>query len=180
MLEDLRRDFQRSWPQILAIAIGCLGTLNTGFQYAWTSPYIIQITKDKIDYHISEDEAAYFAIIPPLAMMLTCPASSYLTKIIGPKKGFLLTTIPNLLNWILIATAEQAYVFYIARFFVGVSDGIMFTSFPAYIGEISTPKVRGTFGNGPTLAIYLGEFLINLLGTYYYLFAIEFKTKILL
>nr|CAH7738808.1 unnamed protein product [Callosobruchus chinensis] len=164
MLDGLKRDFQMCWPQLLAIAVGCLGTLNTGFQYAWTSPYIVQITQDKANYDISEDEASYFAVIPPLAMMLTCPVSSYITSTIGPKKGFLLTTIPNLLNWILIATAKQAYVFYIARIFVGISDGIMFTSFPAYIGEISTPKVRGTFGNGPTLAIYLGEFLINLIG----------------
>ncbi|CAH1995566.1 unnamed protein product [Acanthoscelides obtectus] len=156
----------RYWPQVLAIGVGSLGCINNGLQYGWTSPFIVKITKDKENYDITEDEASYFATMPALAMMISCSLFSYLTHIIGPKKTYLLGAFPYIISWILLMVAKEAYVFYISRFFAGMTDGIMFASFPMYMAEITEPKIRGTFGNGQTVAIYFGQFAINVIGTY--------------
>nr|CAH7738812.1 unnamed protein product [Callosobruchus chinensis] len=168
MVQDtVKKDNEgRYWPQVLAIGVGCLGCLNNGLQYAWTSPFIVKITKDKINYDITEDEASHFTTIPPVAMMISCSIFAYLTNIIGPKKTFLSAAVPYILGWILLVVAKDVYVFYLARVFAGMSDGILFAAFPMYMGEIAEPKIRGTFGNGQTVAVYLGQFSINVIGTY--------------
>nr|CAI5834679.1 unnamed protein product [Callosobruchus analis] len=135
-------------------------------QFAWTSPFIVKITKDKVNYDITEDEASYFATISPLSLMISCLIFSYLIHVIGPKKAYLLAAIPSIFGWALLVIAKEAYVFYIARVLVGMSAGIMFAAFPQYIGEISEPKIRGTYGNGQNVANFLGQFVINLIGSY--------------
>lgn len=42
----------------------------------------------------------------------------------------------------------------------------MFTVLPSYIGEICTPKVRGSWGNALTFMIYFGQFMVNITGGY--------------
>ncbi|VEN54277.1 unnamed protein product [Callosobruchus maculatus] len=144
----------------------CLGFLNSGMQFAWTSPFIVKITKDKVNYDITEDEASYFATIPPVTMMISSSIFSYLTHTVGPKKVYLSAAIPSILGWTLLIIAKQVYVFYIARVLVGISTAILFVAFPTYIGEIAEPKIRGTFGNVQNVANFLGQFAINLIGSY--------------
>lgn len=99
--------------------------------------------------------------------MVTCIMFSYLCDIIGRKKTLLLISIPHLLSWILAAFAKSVYVFYASRIFAGISDGCLFAALPMYIGEVASPKVRGTWGNGMVSAMYLGEFLIHIIGCYF-------------
>nr|XP_023026802.1 facilitated trehalose transporter Tret1-like [Leptinotarsa decemlineata] len=154
------------WPQIVAILIGCFSSLTTGMLYTWPSPFILKIAEDD-NYSISEDEAAHFSTIPSISMMLFCPLSSKLCDIIGRRGTLLLSTIPYTLCWLLKVFARNIYVFYLARFLAGVGDGIVIPSLAMYMGEISTPKVRGIWGNSMTASMYLGELAITVIGNYF-------------
>lgn len=74
--------------------------------------------------------------------------------------------IPQFLSWILIASAENVYIFYLSRFFTGIGEAALFGALPTYIGEISEPHVRGSWGNIVSISIYLGQFMINVVGGY--------------
>lgn len=74
--------------------------------------------------------------------------------------------IPQAVSLLLTAFAGNIYVFYVARAIAGLADAALFSAMPSYIGEIATPKVRGTWGNCMTLSIYLGQAIINVIGGY--------------
>lgn len=78
----------------------------------------------------------------------------------------LIIGIPQIISLLLTAFAKNIYVFYVARAVAGLGDAGLFTAMPSYIGEIATPKVRGTWGNCMTLSIYLGQALVNVVGGY--------------
>ncbi|XP_074026184.1 facilitated trehalose transporter Tret1 [Leptinotarsa decemlineata] len=151
--------------QYLHVFQGSLAAFNCGLQLSWSSPFLSKISKDP-RYGISEEEASYFSVIEPATMMITCTLFSILSDTIGRKKTLLIVAIPQLLSWILIATAESVYVFYASRMFAGIADGGMFITLPVYIGEVSSPKVRGTWGNSLLMGLLLGEFSIILMGKY--------------
>nr|CAH7738820.1 unnamed protein product [Callosobruchus chinensis] len=134
---------------------------------SWTSPFLVKITKDKLNYNITEDQAAYFAIIPPASMVVSAIFCTRLSDIIGRKYTIMLTALPYTTFWILTAFFTNVYVLYAARMIAGFGDAVVFTSVPMYIGEISTPKVRGTWGNFVALGIFLGQFVIHLIGAYF-------------
>ncbi|KAJ8971685.1 hypothetical protein NQ317_014003 [Molorchus minor] len=157
----------RNSVQIYAIIAACLATLTNGILFGWSSPFLVKITKDKESYDITEDEASYFTVIPAIAMILSCFLFSGLIDIIGRKRTLLLITLPQLSYWILTALANNVYVFYAARVCSGLCDACAFVALPIYIGEVATPKVRGTFGNFFSLAIFVGILFISVIGNYF-------------
>ncbi|KAF7272504.1 hypothetical protein GWI33_014711 [Rhynchophorus ferrugineus] len=63
--------------------------------------------------------------------------------------------------------SRNIYAFYVARLICGVADAMMYAALPIYIGEISTPKVRGTWGTGQTFSFNAGFLIINIIGNYF-------------
>ncbi|KAJ8924066.1 hypothetical protein NQ315_006845 [Exocentrus adspersus] len=157
---------EKTWPQILAIYIACLSSITSGVLYAWTSPFIVQITKDKENYSISEDEASYFTVIPSILMILTSYPFSRLCDVIGRKWTLMLSAIPHFLTWSLKAVAKDVSVFYAARAFAGIGDACIFSAVPMYIGEVCTPVVRGRWGGLFSFFFFLGQFFINVIGNF--------------
>ncbi|XP_018575640.1 facilitated trehalose transporter Tret1 isoform X2 [Anoplophora glabripennis] len=150
-----------------SIRLACLSIFSNGILYAWSSPFIVKITQDKDNYNITEDEASYFTFIPAISMMLTSFLFSKLCDVIGRKRTLLLCAIPHIITWILKALAKDVYMFYIARLFSGMGDACGFSALPMYIGEICSPKVRGRWGNALTFFLFLGQFVINVIGNFF-------------
>ncbi|XP_049826495.1 facilitated trehalose transporter Tret1-like isoform X2 [Aethina tumida] len=143
---EILKIHKRQWPQIYCILIACFSGIVYGLAFAWTSPSIPKITQDKENYDITEKEAAYFTIIPYLAMAVSVLPFSYLNDIIGRKLTIMLMVIPCIVHWIIIIFARSVYLFYLARLFIGVTE-FLFISLPMYVGEISSPTIRGTWGS---------------------------------
>lgn len=85
---------------------------------------------------------------------------------IGRKRSALLVIVPYIVAFIVIALANNIYVFYVARAIVGVGDAGLFSVLPTYIGEITTPNVRGSWGNCLSMFMYIGQTTINVIGGY--------------
>lgn len=134
--------------------------------FSWSSPSIPKISEDKINYDISLDEASYFTVLPPMGAIFSCFIYSKLTDKIGRKYTLLLIAVPQTVALVLISVAESIWVFYIARFITGFGDSCLFAALPVYVAEITTPKVRGTWGNFMTFLIYIGQLTINIIGSY--------------
>lgn len=140
--------------------------MSCGLLFAWPSATIPILLSEEYPLDTTVEECSYFSILPAVTMVLSSPIYSVLMNRLGRKFTLLLIAIPQLLSWIAVASANSIHIFYLARILNGISDGGIFTALPAYIGEISTPKVRGFWGNVTTLSIYFGEFFINLIGTF--------------
>ncbi|KAJ8962535.1 hypothetical protein NQ318_000927 [Aromia moschata] len=140
--------------------------MTAGSLFSWSSPFIVKIINDKENYNITEEEASYFTVIPPLTMTVSTFLLSRLNDIIGRKPTMILLAVPYSMAFVLAAVAKNIWMFYASRMLAGIGDGLVFSTVPIYVGEVSTPKVRGVWGNALTFAIYLGQLLINIIGSY--------------
>ncbi|XP_072392838.1 facilitated trehalose transporter Tret1-like [Diabrotica undecimpunctata] len=156
----------RVWPQVLACVIASLGAFTQGILFSWTSPFIVKIAQDKVNYNISEEEAARLPTIQPLTVLLTSLIFFKLPDIIGRKKTLLLISVPHILSLITAAVARSIYVFYLSRVFSGLANGFLWTALPMYIGEVTCPKIRGLCGTLITSAIFVGQLAVNVVGSY--------------
>lgn len=118
------------------------------------------------EYSITLEEISYFSIIPGVSLIISSCVIGKLMDKFGRKLALLLISIPSLLSWLTIALANSIYILYLSRLICGIIDSAMHVLLPAYIGEISTPMVRGLWGNLPLIAFTFGAFLANLIGTY--------------
>ncbi|CAH1995564.1 unnamed protein product [Acanthoscelides obtectus] len=134
---------EKTSHQIIAIVVSCLSAFTTGIMFSWTSPFLVKITKDKLNYNITEDQASYFAVIPPASMVVAAIFCTRLSDIIGRKYTIMLTALPYTTFWILTAFFTNIYVLYAARMIAGFGDAIVFTSVPMYI-DSSIPTATST------------------------------------
>ncbi|KAJ8971680.1 hypothetical protein NQ317_013998 [Molorchus minor] len=107
---------ERIWPQILAILTACM-LLSPPACSSPELPVHPKISSDKTNYDISEEEASYFTVIPPIAMIITSLLFSNLNDIFGRKPTLIINAIPYLIAWILAAVASNIWVFYASRVF---------------------------------------------------------------
>ncbi|XP_054279167.1 facilitated trehalose transporter Tret1-like [Macrosteles quadrilineatus] len=84
----------------------------------------------------------------------------------GRKRAILLLSLPPLFSWILIWLTSSARYLYIARFLVGLWAGAVSTIIPNYIGEIASPKIRGSLTMLTDLMRNLGVLLVYFVGHY--------------
>lgn len=103
-------------------------------------------------------------MIQPITAMITSFFYGRLTDRIGRKFAALTMAIPQALAFICTALASNIYLFYLARILSGIAEAGIYTALPTYVGEMSTPKVRGSWGNMITASIYLGYVIINAIG----------------
>uniref|UniRef100_A0A6P7GED4 Facilitated trehalose transporter Tret1-like isoform X1 n=1 Tax=Diabrotica virgifera virgifera TaxID=50390 RepID=A0A6P7GED4_DIAVI len=162
-----KNEEEKTWPQIYAVLITTMVGITNGQFYAWASPFMVQIINDKANYNITEEQASYFNTINPIFTVLICPFCSKFTDNLGRKKTILLITVPQIAGWVCAALAKDVYLFYVSRAFAGIADAIFFAALPPYIGEITTPGVRGKWGNLLAGSYYIGEFSINVIGSYF-------------
>lgn len=117
-------------------------------------------------YRFTLEQCSYLTIVSPISTMLSGLVFAKLVDKIGRKYTALLVVIPYILAFMVIAVANNIYVFYLARAIVGVGDAGLFSALPTYIGEITTPKVRGSWGNCIAAFMYIGQTMINVIGGY--------------
>ncbi|KAG5873958.1 hypothetical protein JTB14_001606 [Gonioctena quinquepunctata] len=152
---------------VLALGISSISAITSGILQAWPSPFNLKISRDKENYDITEYEASYFSVISPIVMVLTCPIFTILSDHIGRKRTLMFTSIFSILAWLVLIVSENLWLIYLSRFFSGVADGCFFATLPAYIGEVSIPRIRGTWGNILSVFLVFGTLLINSIGSYF-------------
>lgn len=87
-----------------------------------------------------------------------------ISEMIGTKNSLWFLGVPHLVSWIVVVFAVSKWAFYAARFTAGIGDAVFFSAGPPYIGEITSPKVRGTWAFLPIFTVYLGATVITALG----------------
>lgn len=133
--------------------------------FNWTSPAIPKLQSE--DYPgIDFTDVSYLSVIPPFATILTSPFYDYFLNRFGRKYTLLSVAVFHLLSFALIAVANNIWVFYLSRVLFGISDVFMFGSLPVYISEVTTPTVRGTWGNIMVIFIFIAQFSVNAVGYY--------------
>ncbi|KAG5344324.1 TRET1 protein, partial [Acromyrmex charruanus] len=151
------------WPQWFATLTVTLLTINIGLANGWTSPYLAQLTDENALFRVTDEEASWIASLLPLGRLLGAVFGPVILEYIGSKMSILSTGLPMIVSWICIIFATSPTWLYVSRILSGTAMGMIVSSYPLYIGEISAPSIRGALVclimNGFPVGIFFGNIM---------------------
>lgn len=142
-----------------------LATFTTGVNFCWTSPSIPILMSNSSHIPMTFEEASYLSVIPAFFNIAVSPFYGMLVEVIGRKFCVLLVGIPQLLSLLVTAIAKTKWTLYAGRAMAGIAEAASLTSVPIYIGEVAEANVRSCWGHVAVVSLFLGQFVINVIGT---------------
>lgn len=115
-------------------------------------------------FKIDDDEGSWIAGIFGLGAIFGGFAAAILGSRFGRRRCLLLLTIPDILGWVLIASAQNLPMILLGRFLQGFASAGYSPSIWVYVAEIAQPQHRGTLGAITLPAIATGTLLSYCLG----------------
>ncbi|KAF2891647.1 hypothetical protein ILUMI_14526, partial [Ignelater luminosus] len=140
--------------------------ITSGMHYGWPSPSLPKLLQDDSRIPTTNDEGSWIAVMLLPGACTGSILSGLLLDRIGRKYVILLTSIPFIISWIMIAYARSVTILIVARYLAGISDGLICCSLPVYFGEIANPKIRGLLGSAVSVAWIFGILVANVVGSY--------------
>ncbi|XP_050294865.1 facilitated trehalose transporter Tret1-like [Anthonomus grandis grandis] len=152
--------------QYLATITGCLGVLSSAMHFAWPSPSLPHLLSPDSPIPVTSQDGSWLAAMPCIGAASGSLMTAYMVDKIGRKSCMLMTAPAYLLAWLMVAFASTIWELYVARFIAGWADGLVFTAFPMYLGEIASYHIRGLLGSSLQLSMIIGMLIINIIGSY--------------
>ncbi|GJQ86904.1 hypothetical protein Trydic_g11776 [Trypoxylus dichotomus] len=159
-----------NWFLYFSASIVNLTSLTCGIAFAWSSPMLpkLQSTSDNpLDHPLMEDEISWVASLLSLGAIVGPYAAGYLADTIGRKKTLIISAVPTIASFFILAFAKNLYLYYVARFVLGLTSiGTPLTIVPMFIGEFAELHNRGTLGCFTVLYVSLGFLFSFTIGPY--------------
>ncbi|XP_044733246.1 facilitated trehalose transporter Tret1-like [Chrysoperla carnea] len=141
-----------------------LSAFATGMQFGWIGPTLHKLMLNETNIQIDNSSGiSWIAGNLKLGGIFGPFLGSFLADACGRKTTILLAAFPLLIAWFIICIANKIYQLCIAEFISGVATQTIFTILPIYIGEIVSPKIRGTLAMFIPLQFYMGFLLENII-----------------
>ena len=153
--------------QVLAALVAQLGTINTGMTFGFSAVALPQLQEPNSTIPIVEgsSEESWIASMTSIGTPIGCLVSGYMMDVLGRKRSLIITEIPALLGWILIAFATNIHMIYAGRFFVGLGSGMVGAPARVYTGEVTQPHLRGMLTAFASVGVSTGVLIEYALGS---------------
>ncbi|XP_058117297.1 facilitated trehalose transporter Tret1-2 homolog [Anopheles ziemanni] len=115
----------------------------------------------------SKNIASWVSSIPPFGAFFGSLVAFPLMHRIGRKYTVLIASPLWAIAWILIATATDWRVLFVARMLSGFGAGLSLPAAQVYVSECSDPKIRGVIGSLPALAMSFGILVMYIMGKFF-------------
>ncbi|XP_076286417.1 facilitated trehalose transporter Tret1-like [Lasioglossum baleicum] len=132
--------------------------MSYGLCFGWSSPSLPQLLGIGSPVPLTSHQATWVTSCQMLGAVGGALLCTYVINIIGRKWTMVLTVVPAIVSWLMIAFARSVWELYTARVFCGLSTGSGYTSVIMYTGEISPARIRGILTSALTLAAKSGIF----------------------
>ncbi|KAJ8731794.1 hypothetical protein PYW08_014524 [Mythimna loreyi] len=154
--------------QVLASFVANLGTVNTGMAFGFSATSLPQL-RDKTTnphlLHVSEDEATWIASLSSAGTPIGCILSGYLMDAIGRRKTLIITEVPLIIGWLLVAFAQNIPMIYTGRLLIGLGSGMVGAPARVYTCEVSQPHLRGMLGALASVGVSTGVLIQYVIGS---------------
>lgn len=155
-----------SLRQVLAAFIVNIGTINTGLVFGFSAVAIPQLQDANSTLTIDESQASWIASLSSVSTPIGCILSGYLMDLIGRKPTLIMTEIPLVLGWLLIAFASNVEMIYGGRLLVGFGSGMVGAPARVYTGEVTQPHLRGMLSALASVGVSSGVLIEYLFGSF--------------
>ncbi|XP_046650205.1 solute carrier family 2, facilitated glucose transporter member 8-like isoform X3 [Daphnia pulicaria] len=147
-------------PQIGAALAAAFSAFLLGTTLGWSSPVQPQLqhistgsfypndTQLANIWHIDldDDQMSWVGSLLNIGAMIGALSGGFLMDKFGRRFVLMVMTAPYIIGWLMISLAVDSNMLYVGRVVVGFSGGVCTAIAPCYIGEISTPAMRGIVG----------------------------------
>ncbi|KAF7411523.1 hypothetical protein HZH66_000419 [Vespula vulgaris] len=153
--------------QVLAALVAQLGTINTGMTFGFSAIALPQLQEANSTIPIVQgsSEESWIASMSSIGTPIGCLLSGYMMDMFGRKRSLIITEIPALLGWILIAAATNIHMIYAGRFFVGLGSGMVGAPARVYASEVTQPHLRGMLTAMSSVGVSTGVLIEYALGS---------------
>ncbi|KAF7988752.1 hypothetical protein HCN44_007062 [Aphidius gifuensis] len=149
--------------QWIAIGETFLISIVMGMVSGWTSPSLAQLSGPDSPIPIDPHQAQWIVSLLIIGRIIGFVITLITTQYIGSKKILFLVGVIEAFGLLCLAIANSILWIYLSRFICGISFGMFTMTFPVYIGEISSPKIRGTMvcfvASGLTVGFLFGSII---------------------
>lgn len=161
-----KKDRGKPLRQIIAAIIANLGTINTGLVFGFSAVVIPQLEADDSVIKIDESQASWIASLSSAGTPIGSILSGYVMDNFGRKKTLIMTEIPLIIGWILIASASNVGMIYAGRVLVGFGSGMVGAPSRVYTSEVTQPHLRGSLSALASVCVSLGVLIQYTLGSF--------------
>ncbi|XP_075970880.1 facilitated trehalose transporter Tret1-2 homolog isoform X2 [Anticarsia gemmatalis] len=155
----------KALKQVMASFIANLGTINTGMAFGFSATALPQLKSPDSTLHITNDQASWVASLSAAGTPIGCILSGWLMDNIGRRRTLIITEIPLMLGWLLIAFAQNIPMIYIGRLLIGFGSGMVGAPARVYTCEVSQPHLRGMLGALASVGVSTGVLIQYVIGS---------------
>ncbi|XP_054167411.1 facilitated trehalose transporter Tret1-like [Oppia nitens] len=145
------------------------GSLALGTVVGYTANAIPSVQSEGSHVKLSTNQISWLGSLMALGAVLGSICAGSLIEYIGRKGTLIMTSIPFVFGWLLMAYAgrmESPSAILIGRFITGYCCGLISLTAPVYIAETADPSKRGFLGSGFQLSICVGVLISFIAGKY--------------
>lgn len=153
--------------QTLSLMTVLLNELSLGLGSGWIAPTLKLLRTSAVgNLVLTMEECSWIASLDHFGKIFGAILAAIFLDITGRKNLLMYCALLFFLQWVLILFGNSAMVLYIARIAFGVAFGINDGTNSVYLGENSSPLIRGIFGAVAISLNFLGLMAEIALGTY--------------
>lgn len=146
--------------------VATLQVIMIGFGCGWVMPIIASFNNSDGVFSLTDEDCSWIASLHYLGRVAGALLASAIADRIGRVAIIIIVSIMEVLIWVGVAVIRVVLLHYAIRLAFGMAIGFLDTVLPVYIGENSSPNMRGIFGTTISLFFFGGEIMAFGLATY--------------
>ncbi|XP_012239624.1 facilitated trehalose transporter Tret1 [Bombus impatiens] len=150
MVKGSKIDEPGRFRQLVVALIANISSLSLGTMIGWQSPTIPQLQSENPpvgNEPMTDEAASWLTGITCITAALTSLIVGTIANRFGRKMTGYLMAFALCSNWLFTTIATQQTYLFIARFFAGISGGMVLFLVPLYVSEIASDGIRGMLGS---------------------------------
>ncbi|KAL1464534.1 hypothetical protein WDU94_004168 [Cyamophila willieti] len=160
-----------SLRQVAAAVFANLGNVNTGMVFGFSAAATSQLISVDSPYRITLEQSSWIASVSAIGTPVGCLLGGYMMDLVGRKMTLIITEVPTILGWVLIALAPSLpYSIFpwvcLGRVLTGLGSGMVGAPSRIYTAECSQPHLRGMLSSLASFGVSLGVMFEYCLGAF--------------
>ncbi|XP_026328667.1 facilitated trehalose transporter Tret1-like isoform X2 [Hyposmocoma kahamanoa] len=155
----------KAFRQVVVSFVANLGTINTGMAFGFPATALPQLQSETSYIQVTESQASWIASLSAAGTPFGCLLSGYLMDTIGRRLTLIITEIPLIIGWLLIACAQNVPMLYVGRLLIGLGSGMVGAPARVYTCEVTQPHLRGMLGALASVGVSTGVLIQYVIGS---------------
>lgn len=145
---------------ISRLPVACL-YISAGTPQGWSSPVVPRLATNETHIRCSEEQVSWVSNVRNVGIVFFTLLLLFAGDLVGRKTLLLLSCIPSVTGWILIAVASSCEELIAARLLDSVTAAVLEIAPAIYISEVAREDVRGGFSVSSEMVDVVGDLLVR-------------------